>query len=89
MYSLKFDVDWPSYFDKVPGEVQKRFRKRLGKYESFPTASFRHSRHGVGYFIDEMGQYRVCFVSEENEKIRTFYFIGDHKEYEKFIGIRK
>lgn len=89
MYSLKFDLDWLSYFEKVPEEVKKRFLKRIGKYESFPTFSFRHSRHGLGYFVDEMGQYRVCFVSDENEETRTFYFIGDHKEYEKFIGTRK
>lgn len=89
MYTLRFDEDWSKYYKKVPPDIQKRFKKRLKKYETFPTVSFRHAKHGVEFFTDEIGQYRVCFASDENSKIRRFYFIGDHKEYEKFIGIRK
>ena len=89
MYSFKFDEDWTGYFKKVPKEIRERFLKRMKKYRKFPTPSFRHTKLGVHYFIDEIGQYRVCFVSDEEKKLRTFYFIGDHKEYEKFLGIRK
>jgi len=89
MYTLEFDEDWRTYYKKVPPDIQKRFKKRLNKYEIFPTISFRHAKYGVEFFMDEIGQYRVCFVSNENSKIRRFYFIGKHKEYEKFIGIRK
>lgn len=89
MYSLKFENDWREYFRKVPPDVQKRFKKRLDRYESFPSSAFRHEQHGVAYFVDEIGQYRVLFASDEASKIRRFYFIGDHKEYEKFLGTRK
>ncbi|MBN2122631.1 hypothetical protein JW721_06290 [Candidatus Micrarchaeota archaeon] len=89
MYSLLFDEGWGAYFGELPREIRKRFKRRIGKYESFPTHTFRHAKHGVRYFIDEIGQYRVCFVSDEETKERTFYFIGDHKAYEKFLGMRK
>lgn len=89
MYSLGFDEGWSAYFRKAPKEIQERFLKRRKKYRQFPIGSFRHAKLGVQYFIDEIGQYRVCFVSDEEKKLRIFYFIGDHKEYGKFLGIRK
>ena len=89
MYTLKYDSDWDVYFQDVPDEIKKRFLKRREKFKKFPTTSFRHSEKGLPYFVDEIGQYRVCFISEEEEKLRTFYFIGKHKKYEKFLGIRK
>ncbi len=89
MYTLEYDLDWDKYFQNVPDDIKRRFLKRKEKYINFPSIGFRHAQHGVYYFVDEMGQYRICFTSDEGNKLRTFYFIGDHKEYEKFIGIRK
>lgn len=90
MYSLEFQDDWRDYFRNTPPDIQKRFKKRIDKYETFPNFGFRHEELGVDFFVDEIGrQYRVLFTSEENTKVRRFYFIGDHKEYEKFLGTRK
>jgi len=89
MYDLEFDADWIGYFKNVPPSIQKRFKKRLRKYGIFPTSAFRHEKYGINYFVDEIGQYRILFVSDEKSKIRRFYFIGDHKDYEKFLGVRK
>ncbi len=89
MYELEYDQDWNEYFEKVPIEIKKRFLKRKEKYSTFPVLGFRHEKLGVRFFVDEIGQYRVCFVSDEASKKRIFYFIGDHKEYEKFVGSRK
>ncbi|MBI4399818.1 hypothetical protein HY570_03635 [Candidatus Micrarchaeota archaeon] len=89
MYTLEYDQEWYTYFDKLPTEIKKRFLKRREKYRTFPPSGFRHGKYGLEFFIDEIGQYRVCFTSNEKSKLRMFYFIGDHKEYEKFIGMRK
>ncbi len=89
MYTLKFDGEWGEYFRGVPPNIQRRFKRRMGKYENFPTPAFRHAKHGVRYFIDEIGQYRVCFISDEDERVRIFYFIGNHKSYGKFLGRHK
>ncbi|MBU0532445.1 hypothetical protein KKB44_03045 [Candidatus Micrarchaeota archaeon] len=87
MYILEYDEAWKNYFDKLPPDIQKRFMKRRDKYKIFPTHGFRHEKYGLEFFVDEIGQYRVLFVSEERIKTRKFYFIGDHKEYEKFLGV--
>ena len=89
MYNLEFENDWRSYFRNVPLDIQNRFKKRLDIYETFPSFAFRHEKHGLDFFVDEINQYRVLFTSDEKSKIRRFYFIGDHKEYEKFLGTRK
>lgn len=89
MYTLEFENSWRDYFRNVPPDIQIRFKKRLQKYETFPDFAFRHEGRSVDYFVDEIGQYRVLFTSDENTKTRIFYFIGDHKEYEKFLGTRK
>ncbi|MEK6979707.1 MAG: hypothetical protein AABW86_05780 [Candidatus Micrarchaeota archaeon] len=89
MYQLEYDQDWYGYFDTVPEDIQRRFMKRREKYIAFPTFAFRHEKREVTFFVDEIGQYRALFTSDETTLTRKFYFIGDHKAYEKFIGIRK
>jgi len=76
---LEYDEGWEAYFEKLPPDIQKRFFKRREKYRTFPPFGFRHERHGAGYLVDEMGQYRVLFVSSENSRVRKFYFIGTIK----------
>ncbi len=87
MYCIDFDSAWYGFLSAVPLEVQRRFAKRLDKkYVSHPAAGFRHAKFGVPYFVDEIGQYRVCFKSDEHAKTRRFYFIGDHKAYERWLA---
>jgi hypothetical protein len=42
---------------------------------------------GAGYFVEEVGQYRVAYTSNEAEGVRSFYFVGTHKEYNRWLGI--
>jgi mRNA-degrading endonuclease HigB of HigAB toxin-antitoxin module len=40
----------------------------------------------LAFFVDEVGQYRIVYrVLEETKHVR-FYFVGTHKEYEKWYG---
>jgi mRNA-degrading endonuclease RelE of RelBE toxin-antitoxin system len=89
MYTLEYDQDWEKYFETLPPDIQKRFLKRVPKYKTFPILGFRHEKYGLQFFVDEIGQYRVCFTSDETSKIRRFYFIGDHKNYDKFLRTGK
>jgi len=85
MFELEFDEDWDYWFSKAPQKLQKRFINRREKYENYPI--FEHAMHGKPYFKDKIEkQYRVLFVSDEKKKIRRFYFIGDHKQYEKWLN---
>lgn len=88
MYSEEFDPQWDEHFEKLPKDLQIRIWKKIKRIlEGLPT---RHLEHGVPYFVEEIGrQYRLCYKTFEETKIIRFYFIGKHKDYEKWIGIRK
>jgi mRNA-degrading endonuclease RelE of RelBE toxin-antitoxin system len=87
MYSIKFDRKWKEYFQELPDDIKERVAKKIKRImEGLPG---RHLRFGVDFFVEEVGQYRICYKSDEVKKIRTFYFVGTHKDYEKWIGIRK
>jgi len=45
----------------------------------------RHLGHGLPYNVAEAGQYRIAFKTDEATKTKTVYFIGPHKEYEKWL----
>ena len=88
MYSAEFDEKWKEFFEDLPEDMKLRVIKKIKRIlEGLPT---RHLEHGVPYFVEELGrQYRICYKSFEDVKVRRFYFTGKHKDYEKWIGIRK
>jgi len=67
-------------------DMKERVKKKLLQLKYLPS---RHLQYGVDYFVKEVGQYRIVFKSDDKTRVRKFYFVGKHKEYEKFIGIRK
>jgi mRNA-degrading endonuclease RelE of RelBE toxin-antitoxin system len=84
MFEIGFDQDWHKYLKKVPLEQHKRLFKKIQELKEDKT--FRHLKLGSPYFVLEVGQYRICFIEETNQ--RTLLFIGNHKEYEKWLGLR-
>ena len=43
-----------------------------------------HARFSLLYFKENIDEnYRICYKSFDDRKIRRFYFVGDHKEYER------
>jgi hypothetical protein len=63
--------------------VVKKIKKLLEEGHS------RHLGHGLDFFTVNFGGYRMTFKKSEKEKMLRFYFVGTHKEYEKFYGGRK
>lgn len=87
MYSSEFDPIWKDRFASLSEDMKERVVKKIRPIlNGLPG---RHLHFGVDFFVEEVGQYRICYRSFEDRKIRRFYFVGDHKEYEKWIGIRK
>jgi hypothetical protein len=83
MYSSEFDPKWKERFSRLPDDLKERVIKKMRQIlNGLPG---RHLRFGVDFFVEEVGQYRICYKSFEDRKARRFYFIGDHKEYEKWI----
>ena len=40
----------------------------------------------LNLFVKKVGQYRIVYVKDIVEKKKIIYFIGDHKEYEKWYS---
>ena len=80
-YAADYDQDWPKYFNPLDNSAKIRVAKKIGKILNYPTK--RHLKKSA-FFVDEIGQYRITYmVFEETKKVR-FYFVGTHKEYEKW-----
>ena len=82
MYKATFHEGWQKYFDKLENSIKERVTKKIQKIIQFPHK--RHLKKGAKYFVDEVGQHRIIYMLfEENEEVR-FFFVGNHKEYEKW-----
>ncbi len=84
-YALEFADGWDEYFDKMDKSVKERVWKKILQLKTLPPS--RHLKQGFSYFISEIGQYRIAYKVDENRRIKMVYFAGDHKEYEKWLGI--
>ena len=82
MYKATFHKDWPEYFDRLEHTIKGRVAKKIQKILECPQK--RHLSGEAKYFVDETGQHRILYmVFEEKQEVR-FFFVGDHKDYEKW-----
>ncbi len=82
IYAAGFDEDWPKYFGRLEKEAKERIAKKISKILVFPKK--RHLGQKARFFVDEAGQHRIIYrVFDESKEVR-FYFVGNHKEYEKW-----
>ena len=82
MYKLKYKPDWDIYFAKMDRSTQKIIWKKIQKQKDETTA--RHMRFGLEFYVLEIGQYRVALKINEKDKLKTVWFAGNHKQYEKW-----
>ena len=40
--------------------------------------------HSLRYQVEEVGQHRIAFEVDERARTKSIYFIGNHKQYEKW-----
>ena len=66
---------------KIDNSIRERLMKRIERMEHEPPG--RHLMYGLGFFVVEVGQYRVVYKVEETTK--TIFFVGTHKDYEKWF----
>ncbi|MEW6294808.1 MAG: hypothetical protein AB1467_00750 [Candidatus Diapherotrites archaeon] len=82
IYKATYDEDWPKYFNDLDNTVKERVAKKIQKILEFPKK--RHLGQKAKFFVDEVGQCRILYrVFDETNEVR-FYFVGNHKEYEKW-----
>jgi len=83
MYAPDYDEGWKRLFEKLDNSVKIRIAKKIKQIlNELPG---RHLEHGVPYFVEDVGQHRICYYSFEETKTRRFFFVGDHKEYQRWV----
>ena len=85
-FKIEFHPDWARYYSQLDESIRKRIAKKVAQL--IREQKFRHLKFGLEHCVVEVGQYRVCFIENTQEKKRIFVFVGDHKEYEKWIGLK-
>ena len=85
MYSAEFDEKWVGHFEAISPAIKERIAKKLRQI--LDGLLGRHLGRGSPFFVEEIGQYGICYASDEKRKARRFYFVGDHKEYERWLGL--
>jgi mRNA-degrading endonuclease RelE of RelBE toxin-antitoxin system len=82
MYALELDPMWGDYFQALPEVIKIRVLKKIDNIILNPYKW--HMEGAAKFFVAEVGQYRLTYFVFENTKTVRFYFIGKHKEYEKW-----
>lgn len=83
-YSLDFHPDWAEYLSRLDNSVQIQVMKKVLQLQA-PIIG-RHLRHGLDFFVEEVGGYRITYKSDKNRKVRTLFFVGSHKDYDKWCN---
>ena len=84
-YSLEFAQEWEKCFERLDKGVRARVWKKIQQLKT-PSHS-RHLRQGFDFFVSEVGQYRIAYKIDERKKVKVVHFVGNHKEYEKWLGL--
>lgn len=84
-YSVKFEPDAEAQFLALDNSIRIQIAKKLKQLMRDDFKS-RHLKHGSPFFVEEIGQYRIGFYIEEDKKEKWIFFVGDHKEYEKWCN---
>ena len=82
MYDLIFKPGWDVYFSKMDKSAREIIWKKILKQKE--ETKTRHLRFGVEFYVVETGQYRVALKIDEEEKTKTVWFVGNHKQYERW-----
>lgn len=80
-WKLKFNAGWDRHFKKFDNATQKRIMKKFDQMKQ-PLES--RGLHSSRYHVEEVGQYRIAFIQDEETRVKNIYFVGSHKQYEKW-----
>ncbi|MEK6924106.1 MAG: hypothetical protein AABW54_02625 [Candidatus Micrarchaeota archaeon] len=81
-YEIEYEPGWDKYFTKLDQSVQERILNKIVQLQT--GIQSRHLKHGLPYFVEEIGAYRLVYAEEE-PRMRVIIFAGSHKDYEKWF----
>ncbi len=82
MYKIDFIDEWDRHFKKFDKNIQQIIIKKIEKQTE--GTKTRHLKLGIDFYVVELGQYRIAIKIEEEKRIKEIWFVGNHKQYEKW-----
>ena len=81
-YQIRISEDAYLRFKRLDKSIKSKIIKAI---EDLKVKDSGKRLKGYSSFIvKKVGQYRIVYVVDNKNKIKIIYFIGDHKEYEKW-----
>jgi len=81
-WKIEFRKDWNKYFKKFDSNTQKKIFKKLKKMaETMKPRGLHRSR----FCVEEVNQYRIVYTYDDKTNMKSIYFIGNYKQYEKWF----
>lgn len=80
-WKIIFIENWDNNFKNFDKIIRNYILKKIDQMEN----DLKPRRlHNSRYCIEEIGQYRIAYIIDEINKTKTIYFIGNHKQYERW-----
>jgi mRNA-degrading endonuclease RelE of RelBE toxin-antitoxin system len=80
-WKLEFKPGWDSHFKDFDRQTQLRILK---KFEQMKNPLQGRGLHSSRIKIEEVGNYRIGYIEDSASNTRRIYFVGDHKQYERW-----
>ncbi len=81
LFVVRLNENAQRQFAALDKSAQERIRKRLEKLKI--NHDVRTLKAWSEVWASEIGDYRALYLIDAASKIKTVFFIGDHKEYER------
>lgn len=80
-WKIEYNDGWDKYFIKFEEFIQIQILKKINQIKNI---NLHRRLHKSRYCVEEVGQYRICFIVDFNTHTKRIYFVGNHKQYEKW-----
>ncbi len=81
-FEIKYIQGWDVYFAKFDNSIKIRILKALERLKFKSTT--KHLEYELPFFVEEVGKYRIAFKHDSASNVKEVYFVGDHKQYDKW-----
>ncbi len=80
-WKLEFIPGWDGHFEKFGRTAKDQILK---KFEHMKQPLQARGLHSSIFQVEEVGQYRISFKIDGQNRIKKIQFVGNHKQYEKW-----
>lgn len=83
-WKVEFKPGWDVHFAKLDKSIRLQIMKKFDQMEQPPRGRGLHSSR---FKVEEVGQYRIAFIENQEKKTKFIHFVGDHKQYDKWTQL--